>query len=415
MLISPSKIGLPGLGPSLMAYKKLGLLADDFTGAMDAGAQLAGMGIATAFQLAGAIPFSPELLVINSKSRDLPVEKAVERVAEAVVQLEGRNIFKKIDSTLRGNIGPEIRAVLAVCGICQALLCPTVPELGRVVRDGKLWVGGSLLHESDFRFDPTFPAKSSSLAEIAGEPVERLALERIRSGSGSLGIVIQKGKYPILAADAETTSDLDLLVRLAIENSWLPCGALALGRAWGRVLRPFATSMEYLPPLEIRQKPFLFVVGSHHPTTRGQYEMLIRERGIFASCASHAHPIRENAFALIDVLQTGYPALFHLPMEEILSMDKRSALMHQLVETAAYVLQSGAAGGVVVCGGETAAQLCDLLETEWVSVLGEFQPGVAIGQLKGGHVSNLTLVTKAGGFGDRDVLVKLLEYLCLRL
>ncbi|MGK2889805.1 MAG: four-carbon acid sugar kinase family protein [Candidatus Malihini olakiniferum] len=63
-------------------------------------------------------------------------------------------VFKKIDSTLRGNLGAEIVAVLTDSDAEMALIAPAVQALGRITRDGKVWVNGKLLTETEFASDP---------------------------------------------------------------------------------------------------------------------------------------------------------------------------------------------------------------------------------------------------------------------
>ncbi|HEU5088808.1 MAG TPA: four-carbon acid sugar kinase family protein, partial [Roseiflexaceae bacterium] len=91
----------------------LGVLADDFTGALDSGVELVRAGFSAQFQIQPSTECSADVLIVSSESRNRLAAEARMRVAEAVARLQGRRLFKKIDSTMRGHVGAEIEVVLA--------------------------------------------------------------------------------------------------------------------------------------------------------------------------------------------------------------------------------------------------------------------------------------------------------------
>ena len=96
------------------------ILADDFTGANDTGVQVAKRGLPVSVILrAEDIRPGSESIVIDSESRVISGTDAYKRVyamASAVEQTGScRFLYKKVDSTLRGNITAEIKAVIAAC------------------------------------------------------------------------------------------------------------------------------------------------------------------------------------------------------------------------------------------------------------------------------------------------------------
>lgn len=106
---------------------KLVIIADDLTGANDAGVQFAKYGMKVQVMLGDAVGSSEaaavEVLVRDTDSRAVSPELAFSRVQAAsrlVRQAAGTDamplIFKKVDSTLRGNLGPEIDAAIAEFG-----------------------------------------------------------------------------------------------------------------------------------------------------------------------------------------------------------------------------------------------------------------------------------------------------------
>ena len=74
-------------------------------------------------------------------------------------------LFKKTDSALRGHVVEELTAVMQTAGYERAVFLPANPSKGRVIRGGNYFVNGVPIHQTDFSFDPEFPAITSSMAE----------------------------------------------------------------------------------------------------------------------------------------------------------------------------------------------------------------------------------------------------------
>ena len=93
------------------------IVADDLTGANASGVLLKklGLSVSSLFRLNSASAHEADVLAYSTASRGLPPEEAFQRVKEAFLQLKtgGEFFNKRIDSTLRGNIGAEIDGGLA--------------------------------------------------------------------------------------------------------------------------------------------------------------------------------------------------------------------------------------------------------------------------------------------------------------
>ena len=113
---------------------RLGLIADDLTGANDTGVQFALRGARTLVPLdwhdLKSLSRAADVLVLNTNSRAVPARVAAERAriaAEALRRAGVEAVYKKIDSTFRGNIGPELDAILDVFPSPLAVLTPAFP------------------------------------------------------------------------------------------------------------------------------------------------------------------------------------------------------------------------------------------------------------------------------------------------
>src|ERR1043166_8822965 len=116
---------------------KLGCLADDLTGALEIGAKFAAAGISAAVSTTLAWDQDATALVIDTETRhEKPSEAAaiVHRLAREAGDF--RLLYKKTDSTLRGNIGAELSAMAEAFPGARVTYVPAYPLMGRTVRNG---------------------------------------------------------------------------------------------------------------------------------------------------------------------------------------------------------------------------------------------------------------------------------------
>lgn len=104
---------------------------------------------------------SADVLVVATDTRSYSANEA-RAVTKAVVDMlpEDVLVFHKTDSALRGNIVAELEAFG-----CEAVYMPANPSKGRIIRGGVYYVGDKPIHETDFRYDPEFPAVTSDVHE----------------------------------------------------------------------------------------------------------------------------------------------------------------------------------------------------------------------------------------------------------
>jgi uncharacterized protein YgbK (DUF1537 family) len=68
---------------------------------------------------------------------------------------------------------------------------------------------------------------------------------------------------------------------------------------------------------------------------------------------------------------------------------------------------------LILTGGDTAAFVLKSLDASSILLAGELAPGIPWGFVEGGMAHGCMAVTKSGGFGDRDALIRALEF-CTR-
>ena len=162
---------------------KVLVLADDFTGANDAGVSLAETGMRVDVAFDEHYQGDAQALILNRDSRALTKTEAVRRVSALLQKREGsvapRWAVKKIDSTLRGNVGAEIETMMQALACSLAIVAPAYPSAGRVTQGGRCYVNGVLLTETEFA-RPENPRHSCRYcpSDYAAKPA---AMSRYRS------------------------------------------------------------------------------------------------------------------------------------------------------------------------------------------------------------------------------------------
>ncbi|GAB6877033.1 four-carbon acid sugar kinase family protein [Thermaerobacter litoralis] len=124
---------------------------------------------------------APALWVIPTHSRSVEPAVARHRVREAVRALgeAGCRFFgKRIDSTLRGNLGAELAGALEALPGHLAVVVAAFPASGRATVGGRLWVHGVPLLETEAARDPITPVTDDDVARLlatqSGLPVTYL-------------------------------------------------------------------------------------------------------------------------------------------------------------------------------------------------------------------------------------------------
>lgn len=231
--------------------QRLGVIADDFTGATD----IAGFMVENGWrvtQLIGhgpaEVPADVDAVVISLKSRSCAVEQAVADSLAALARLKelgcDRFFFKycsTFDSTAEGNIGPVTDALLAALGETFTVICPALPVNGRTVCHGNLFVNGVPLDESGMKDHPVTPMRDANLQRLmaaqARGQVGLVDYHAVLAGPAAVHARLEALKaagvnYAVL--DTLTMADLPVLGE-AVSELKLVTGGSGLGAGLARV------------------------------------------------------------------------------------------------------------------------------------------------------------------------------------
>jgi D-threonate/D-erythronate kinase len=386
------------------------LIADDLTGACDAGAVFAARGRVGVFWGETCPGSEWAVAALDTDSRHVGAAAASERVGLAARRLAGRLagglLFKKIDSTLRGHVGAELEALLRATGRRAALVCPAFPDQERTVVDGVLRVGREPVHLTAIGRDPAYPEGSSEVARIVSRGTARrvcvLSLAVVRGAAPDLARALARATEHIVVADAETDADLDRIAAAALTGPDLVLsGSAGLARAAARALG-YADPAVPLP----EGHAWLILAGSLHPATRAQLRALetVGVTGVRLDGSRDPDLAR-----LRDHLAHGRPVFIATSDQPGGCPDVRQEAACRLGWVAARLLVGARPDLVVATGGATAAAFLRAIGAARLELLGAPSGGLALGDAVVPDAPPLPLLTKAGGFGSPDLFVSLLK------
>lgn len=406
------------------------IIADDYTGALDTGTQFAKRGISTQLFLYDTCLTADDLrgcgaqvAVIDTESRHLSPAGAARRVRSAALlgKKSGcRYFFKKTDSALRGNLGSELEALRAVCGVSQLYFAPAYPALGRTTVHGIHYLNGVPVAQTEFAGDPFNPIRHSDIASLLKDQGCR-AVRAAKAGQ----VLACAGEPEIVIVDGETDADLLETSRALAAAGRLTCTAGCAG---------FASALPEGIPFQtapVRWRPrtggMLLISGSIHPRSVRQCEYAVRQCG-FLDCPLSLRQMLSDGDScagltdsISEALRGGKKVLVRVPggrellrsssdLAEELHLDKSAVpgrIAGALGRVAAEILRKAMVSVLIVFGGDTLMGIASALHCKSVIPLAEPLPGIALSrmQLPSGTID---LITKAGGFGS-DILLADLE------
>lgn len=403
---------------------RLGVIADDFTGATDIAGFLVAGGLRTA-QING-LPTEPlpdaDAFVISLKSRSIEPREAVDLSLAAHAHLRAagaERIFFKycstFDSSPRGNIGPVTDALMDAEGADLTVLVPALPVNGRTVYNGYLFVNGVPLHESGMRHHPITPMTDSNLMRVmqaqgrgtcgvltaptidAGVDAVREALGEQRS-AGARYVVVDTLRDAHLDTIGEAVRDLPLVT-----------GGSGLGGALARALSGGTATGDaqwhHLPGRAV------ILSGSASEMTNAQVDQYQHRAPSLAvdvdRLVADPETYREEVLAWI-VDQPAEPApMVHAtarPEQVRALQDKHGAevasgAIEDMVGRLAVALRDKGFTRFIVAGGETSGAVTTALGVSGFHVGPQIAPGVPWVRALDDSVE---LALKSGNFGAPD-------------
>ena len=384
-----------------------------------------------------------DCIMYPTDSRGVSSETAYNRVYNVTNLLKNQEVkvyAKRIDSTLRGNVGSETDALLDALGPDYIAICaPCFPASGRVVIGGYMMVNGLPLHKTEAALDPKTPVSTSDVKNIfeaqSRYKVGSIQMNDMMDGKHALADRIREcvtAGCRIIVMDCVTQEDLDLIADAAI-TSKIKFAAVDPGVFTSTVARK-----QIVPPNKEKKNKILAVVGSVNPVTRKQMEALwLTQRtahNIFISAERflEGEDCREEEIrrAVNEVLEAGksydiltvtgdgiYPenrvdfkkfeAGFSGGVDEMtrLICDSFAEITRRIF------INNSSFQGIYSSGGDITVAICQKFHTAGLCLLDEVLPLAAYGTFLKGDFEGVSIITKGGMVGEPDAANRCITYL----
>jgi len=396
---------------------KLLIFGDDLSGTADCAVTGASLGLASVVMfnvhMTHEMPERIDVLAIDLDCRRSAADVAARANADAWQALKrpGRRLYKKIDSTLRGNFAAEVAALVPLAGM--AIVAPAFPAAGRTTRDARQWLHGVAVETSEVWCNEGIAGRADLVEMLKQQDlrVSVLKLDMVRGDPSTLTAQMSAARadgVQALVCDSETNDDLRRVARASASLDgvfWV--GSAGLARDLMAALELTAAGgRTRLSPSSQVGSPVLSVVGSMSSTSHAQVAVLKTTAGsamlsleLTTESLRYAQP--ELTALVIETLQQGRDVVVSLKQDDHAHLADGLMFCQRLAALLAPAVSHAAS--VIATGGETARTLLAAAGIDVLRVVDEIESGVPL--LHATHAGRtLQVITKAGGFGTPDTL-----------
>lgn len=399
------------------------VIADDMTGTNDNGALLNEAGYDAVSAVSKNIDRqfyeNRDVLCINTNSRAIDSFSAYQLIKDMVEKYAETEtlISKRVDSTLRGNVGSEIDGVLAALPErFKAIVVAAYPKAGRICIGGYILVNSLPLETCGIETDPKTPVTSSFVVEIIGQQSKRsvcqIRLKDVLKGSNHLAEILRNVSESIVVIDAVRDVEIDIIAKACVTS----------GISYVCVDPGVFTvkSMKYKYPLQPQRiAKNLLVIGSLSEISKNQLDYFVKKNSTVVykidienliknyedeelKALNHIKTIGENYRNLC--ITSIYSKRFSKYDNLGKKLEFSEKISARIALIAIKILKEMDIGLVYLCGGDIAKDFVDHIHAEGIDVIREVIPLVVFGKLIGGDYAGLNILTKGGMVGEVEAL-----------
>ncbi len=424
----------------------VGVIADDLTGANDTALQFQQRGANTQILLSNDVEpcecSGVQVWAIPTESRNVTPQEAYERVSSCVESflqvLKPDHFYKKIDSTVRGNIAVECLGILSSIGGDAVVVIPAFPLEGRITVGGYHLLHGVPIERTEMARDPHSPIFEShlptlfksQLPEEYHDTIDTINLSVVMKGAGpillKLNELIKCGKKLIIV-DAVSTVDIEQIVLAITKSDYniLPAGNAAAAKAFSTL---------WFPNLEVEQAeknipnlPKFIVSGSATQITANQIKTLednpeFQDKlvSISLDMLTILGEIKEELVQnIVSNLAQGKVVMVHTSnlmktfdsycdeslRSELTKVELANIITEFLANLTKQVM-SKIDFILITLGGETSYKCCATIDAKQLKLIDEVVPAIALSK----DLNSRYLVTKSGNLGNENTLIDILKY-----
>jgi uncharacterized protein YgbK (DUF1537 family) len=422
------------------------IIADDLTGANDTGVQFTKKGYNTKVSIFNKqstiiIPDNLDVFVVDTETRELKSKIAREKLRNILKKLNiNKNdmIYKKVDSTLRGNVGDEIEEIMNILKKDICVFSPSFPSYQRITVGGYLIVDQKHLGVSEYCCYNSTQVENSFIPFLlktqTNFPIGQIDLKDVVKGQktilSKINKLYQKGNKIIVIDSTSEQHLADIFSSgLKFDGSVLFSGSAGLANNFPNT---YNKNEDLKINIENSKSPVIVVAGSRNSIMEDQINYL-KDRVNFAELKIDLEQIFSNKDGILDnystkcieAVKANRDLVIHtnaIYNEEKL-INKKLMLKYKLSfreleihiktflgELISKILKNNCVRNLFLTGGDIALGVCEELGIYDMDILDELLPGIplAIANYKN---YKLNIITKAGGFGKKDTLYNLINKL----
>lgn len=420
---------------------KVIMIADDLTGA-NANCSLMkkiGLTACSLLNLNEDIPSNMDVIAYTTNSRAIDSEEAYKRVKSGLEKLKNDDVIlysKRIDSTLRGNLGSELRAFLDTLDDHIGICVPAYPDSGRIIVNGTMIVNGSLLMNTDAGKDAKTPVFSNNVEELLKKDlnykIKSIYLEDVEKGVDYISDLIKKEKAngtKLIVFDGVSNKHLENIangvVKSEVKHFCVDAG-------------PFTKVLtEAIMVNSGNENKVLMIVGSVTDITITQMKETIFDHSVEVIDVDPMELIFEKDIdsyikeitlkaddlfkksEVVMITTTPYKEnqkrlnLKKISSEREISIDDISIKISDgLAKIASSILElNHNFSGVFCSGGDISVAFSGQTNAMGIEIREEILPLVAYGRIMGGKFPNLRIVSKGGMVGDKSAMSRCINKL----
>lgn len=433
---------------------KIGIVADDLTGATTVGVLLAKAGISAAafFDEEKLSETGHHAYILSTDSRALNKEEAQKRVKSAVLALKEKgaaHFSKRIDTTLRGGIGFEVDAMLEELEEDTiAVMVASMPQSRRVVVGGYSIIDGIPLSKTPVAQDVRTPVTETHIPTLIAKQTKHkigfISLGDILSGKEGLKQSLLNQRHngsKIIIVDAVTLDDVEQIAEAIVELKW---NVLAIdpGPFTEKLLIQRGMGQEEtelnLKDLDIEKLDgmVLTIAGSATPVTKTQMKTLSNQNWVSTVPVSAEVLIDKKNTASVEIDRVIQNSLETLTNEQpkvlLITTDGNSKRLNLSEKEAELGLQPGEAAdninsglgemvhqilqrksvdirGIYMTGGDTMVNILRALGAQGIELIDYVIPQADLGKIVGGKYDGLVIVGKGGLTGTNDTAISIVK------
>ena len=423
----------------------IGIIADDLTGANDTALQFHLRGSNTQILLDYEAYLqtikNAQTWAISTETRNVDSEVASRKVRAATkVFIEKLNLeffYKKIDSTLRGNIALETLAMLEVLNWDAAVLVPAFPSEGRITVGGYHLLKGTPIERTELARDVHSPIFESNIPTLLRSQLDvdkkdlvgLIELSTIMKGAGPILLkineLILQGKK-LIVADSVSITDIEQVV-LAINKSdynILPAGSSACAQVLGNIWLPEMKNQHIQKT--IPELPKLIISGSSTQTTELQIKKLSNSdeidntyfinldlktilNGLNEELINRVvNNLGQNNVVVVHTsyLIKDFDGFSDDCLNAGLTKTKLASMITDFLAELTKSVVSKRDVILITLGGETSYKCCSAIDSLQLQLVDEVAPSIA---LSIDHKAQW-IVSKSGNLGTSNTLIDILNY-----